>query len=142
MSQFENDITAMLQRAADAGVHKIILPNIDVETVASMLQLQANYPTQCFASLGLHPCDVKSNYEEALGKLESYFKNENIVAVGESGLDYYYEKTFETEQKAALQVQINWAKDRKIPIILHTRDSIGDDRKKQIKQLERCFSLF
>src|SRR6185436_11117188 len=141
---------AMMQRAFDAGVQKIFLPNIEEASIESMLQLSAKYPAQCFPMMGLHPCSVKEDAEKELAVVEEYlFRKKEIkfYGVGEIGLDYYWDKTFIPQQQDTFRKQIEWAKQLHLPIVIHSRDSI-DDCIKIVKELKdenlrgifHCFS--
>jgi TatD DNase family protein len=129
---FHGDITEVIERCQEAGVKKIILPNIDIETLDRVLELSSAYPDICLPTVGLHPCDVKENYLEVLEEMKPWayqpecFPEKKIYAIGETGLDYYWDTTFKEEQKAALRMQIAWALELDLPIILHTRNSIQD----------------
>ncbi len=130
---FDTDRNAMLQNAVNAGVQKFLLPNIDADSIAGMYALCEKYPQQCFAMMGLHPCSVKENYLHDLAWVEQYlfqqtadFKFEKFVAVGEIGLDYYWDKTFIPQQKDAFRKQIQWAKKLQLPIAVHARESLDD----------------
>lgn len=125
-SQFEEDRTAMIQRALDAGVSKLLLPNIDLESIAGMYALENNYPENCFAMMGLHPCSVDANFEEVLQKMKTELDARKFIAVGEIGIDLYWDKTFVEEQKLAFKTQIEWAKEKHIPIVIHARDSFSE----------------
>jgi TatD DNase family protein len=107
-------------------VNKIFLPNIDEDSVVPMLSLQRQFPEHCFPMLGLHPCSVDASWEERLQRLESYFSTHQFIAVGEIGIDLYWDKTFVAEQKEAFSTQINWAKERNLPIVIHARDSFPE----------------
>lgn len=130
---FDEDRDAMLQNAMNAGVQKFLLPNVDAESIPVMHQLCKQYPQNCFAMMGLHPCSVKENYLQDLAWVEQYlfqqktkFQFEKFIAVGEIGLDYYWEKTFIPQQKDAFRKQIHWAKQLQLPIAVHARESLDD----------------
>lgn len=129
---FREDIREVLSRAITAGVKKIILPNIDIESMERVLQLSRQFPHICLPTVGLHPCDVKADFEEVLDIMHeriidpSIFPEGKIYGIGETGLDYYWDTTFKEEQKQALRIQIEWAQQTKLPIILHTRNSVQD----------------
>ncbi len=129
LPEFNEDRDTMVQRAFDAGVQKIFLPNIEGASVKSLLQLSAKYPDRCFPMMGLHPCSVKENAEDELVIVEEYlFKKKEIkfYGVGEIGLDYYWDKTFIPQQQSAFRKQIQWAKQLNLPIVIHSRDSTDD----------------
>lgn len=130
---FDEDRDSMLQNAMKAGVQKFLLPNVDADSIPLMHQLCEQYPQNCFAMMGLHPCSVKENYLQDLAWVEQYlfqqsspFSFSKFVAVGEIGLDYYWDKTFIAQQKDAFRKQIQWAKQLQLPIAVHARDSLDD----------------
>jgi len=126
LEQFDEDRAAMMQRAIDKGVERMLLPGIDSNHIASMLELEKSFPNNCFAMMGLHPCSVKEDYENELKIVEQNLQNRKFIAVGEIGLDYYWDKTFIKEQKYAFNLQMEWAKKYKIPISIHCRESMDD----------------
>lgn len=123
LNRFEEDRAAVMQRAIDNGVARFYLPNIDSTSIDDMLQLEADYPGQCFAMMGLHPCSVKENYKEELAAVKKWLDQRPFCAVGEIGLDLYWDKTFFEQQKEAFRIQIQWAKDLNLPIVIHSRAS-------------------
>lgn len=145
-TQFDQDRTAMMQRAIASGVEKMYLPNIDTETVAPMLAMKRQWPENCFPMLGLHPCSVKENFQEELTALYAWFEKEEFVAVGEIGLDFYWDKTFEKQQQEAFETQIGWALSKNLPIVIHTRNSLKEGietiRKMQNGNLKGVFHCF
>lgn len=124
--QFETDRNEVLQRAFEEGVEKIFLPNVDSESIEGMLALEAAFPGKCYALMGLHPCSVKENYKEELKIVEKWLGERSFKAVGEIGIDLYWDKSTFDIQKLAFRTQINWAKELNIPIIIHARDSIDE----------------
>lgn len=122
--QFDNDRGQMINRAIESGVEQFFLPNIDSQSIDRMLALEKAYPGQCFAMMGLHPCSVKENYEEELAIAREWLDRRPFCAVGEIGLDLYWDKTFITEQQNAFNIQMDWAKELEIPIAIHTRDAM------------------
>lgn len=130
--QFEEDIHQVIERCLGENVQKVILPNVDLETLERVKNLSAQFPHVCLPTVGLHPCDVKENFLDVLNDMRSWafqpdmFIEKKIIAIGESGLDYYWDLTFKEEQKEALKIQIEWAKELNLPIILHTRESVQD----------------
>lgn len=121
--QFDEDRTEMVQRAIDAGVTKMFLPNIDKDTVDVMVNLSRQFPDNCYPMLGLHPSDVKEDYKEQLDVINSRLLEFKIYGIGETGIDLYWDKTFIKEQEEALRIQIGWALKMDLPIILHTRSA-------------------
>lgn len=121
---FSEDIDAVIERAKGVGVEKIVLPNIDEGSIQPMFNLSAKYPQYCLPAVGLHPCSVKEDFRSVLKEMERYLGNEDIIAVGETGIDLYWDKTTLDIQQKAFRIQINWAKERNLPIIIHSRDSL------------------
>ncbi|MBX7180640.1 MAG: TatD family hydrolase [Bacteroidia bacterium] len=121
--QFNGDIKDVIQRSRDLDVGKHYLPAIDSETHTAMLNLEERFPDDCIAMMGLHPCSVNENYKKELREIESWLGKRNWVAVGEIGLDFYWDKTFTAQQYEAFELQIKWAKELDIPIIIHTRNA-------------------
>ena len=123
LNQFDADRAVMIQRAMDQKVQAFYLPNIDSSSIEPMLELEAAYPQQCFAMMGLHPCSVKEDYEEELALVREWLDRRPFCAVGEIGIDLYWDKTFFEQQKAAFLQQAAWAVDLDIPIVIHSRES-------------------
>ena len=124
--QFNEDRKEMMNRAAQAGVEKIFLPNIDLESMPLMHQLCDDFPEVCYPMMGLHPCDVKSGFEEVLAIMRSKFSDRKYIAVGEIGIDLYWDKTTLDMQIEAFKVQLGWAKELKLPIVIHARESFDE----------------
>ena len=126
LPEFETDIGEVIQRAESEGVTRFYLPAIDSETTGVLLKLEETYPGKCLAMMGLHPCSVKQNYHDELRLVEDWLAKRPFAAVGEIGLDYYWDKTFAAEQVKAFHRQIEWALEYKIPIVIHSRESLPD----------------
>jgi len=124
--EFDTDRAETIQRAKEAGITHIILPNVDSETLPQMLALEAEYPDYCHAAIGLHPTSVKENYREELALIKSELERRSWIAVGEIGIDLYWDKTFIKEQIIAFRQQIEWALEYKLPVIIHVRDSFNE----------------
>src|SRR5688572_26643011 len=107
--QFADDRTAMVQKAIDAGVSKMYMPNCDSTTIAGMMALAEEFPNNCYPMMGLHPCYVKDNYRDELAIIEQQLANNTFYAVGEIGLDYYWDLTYKAQQIEAFEQQIDWA---------------------------------
>jgi TatD DNase family protein len=122
LSEFESDRVAMLERARNEGVEKIYLPAIDAAAHDSMIALENSF-SACRAMMGVHPCSVKANYQEELAVAKSWWDKRSFVAVGEIGLDFYWDRSFEKEQYIAFRTQIDWALEKKVPIVIHSRQS-------------------
>ncbi len=125
--EFDSDRDAMLKRAFDAGVTKILLPNIDSGSLEVMKTLVENYPANCFPMMGLHPCSVKEDYKSELALVEKeLFSNYKYYGVGEMGLDLYWDKTFFEEQKTAFIQQVKWSIELNLPLSIHTREATDE----------------
>lgn len=125
-SEFDNDRDEVVQRALAQGISKILLPNIDLESIEPMLKTEALYPTICRSMMGLHPCYVDGNVEQTLEKIYQQFSQHEFIAVGEIGIDLYWDKTYRHEQEMAFTTQLSWAKEMNLPVVIHTRDSIQE----------------
>jgi TatD DNase family protein len=125
LEEFQPDIEDVLIRARAEGVTRFYLPNVDSSSIDDLLKLEDKHP-ECIAMMGLHPCYVKENVADELKLVEEWLKKRPFAAVGEIGLDYYWDKTFVAEQKDAFRKQINWAMELNLPIVIHSRDSMQD----------------
>ncbi|HZK08531.1 MAG TPA: TatD family hydrolase [Bacteroidales bacterium] len=126
LEQFDDDRTAVVQRALDAGVQAMLLPNIDSKTIQPMLALCDAFPQHVFPMIGLHPTDVKENYEQELEIVKQQLAAGRYIAIGEIGIDLYWDKTWLSQQQLALEVQVQMAIDYRLPIVLHVRDSFDE----------------
>ncbi len=145
--KFDEDRLESIQNAIDTGVHKMVMPNCDSSTIAGMLQVEHDFPNHCFAMMGLHPCYVKENVDDELAIVRDWLEKRKFAAVGEIGLDYYWDKTFIEAQKKAFRLQMEWAIEFNLPIVIHnreaTKDSIDLVREyvsKGIRGVFHCFS--
>lgn len=125
LEEFDADRAEIVQRAAEAGVTTILMPNIDSQTIERMHQTEAMF-ANCRSMMGLHPTHVKENYEGELAIVEKYLHQRPYVAVGEIGIDLYWDKTFLPQQFIAFERQINWAKELHLPIVIHCRDAFPE----------------
>jgi len=127
LEQFSEDIDTVISNSISSGIDKLFLPNISSETTKDMLDLCKKYPKTCYAMMGLHPCDVKSeSMEKELLHVEKLLEKEKFIAVGEIGIDLYWDKSTLPLQKEAFIFQINLAKKYKLPIAIHVRDSFNE----------------
>lgn len=146
--EFDEDRAEMIQRALDKGVTEFYLPAIDSESHEKMLELETAYPNQIFAMMGLHPCYVKpETWEKELQIVEDYLHQRAFPAIGEIGLDLYWDKTTLDIQIKAFEKQIDWAIEMDLPIVIHTRESFEEtfevlERKKhpKLRGIFHCFS--
>ena len=121
--EFDADRDEVILRAQHAGVTKIILPNVDSDSLPRLLKLEARYPDYCYAAVGLHPESVKENYQKELDIIREELERRRYIAVGEIGIDLYWDKTYQTEQILAFQTQVEWAIEFNLPVIIHVRNS-------------------
>ena len=138
--QFDQDRDAMIQRAKNTGVQRFFIPAIDSSYTERMFSLEKNYPSDVFLMMGLHPTSVKENYESELLHVKEWIDKKSFVAIGEIGIDLYWDKTYLKEQKKAFQTQIKWAKEKKLPIVIHCRNAF--DEIFDILELEKGPDLF
>ena len=125
LKDFSNQLGAIIDNSINNNVEKILMPNINLKTVNPMKKLSLKYEGRCFSMLGLHPCYVEGNYEKEINEIFDFFDSK-VIAIGEIGLDYYQsEKTF-TNQLRAFELQCEFAIDKKLPIVIHTRNSIDE----------------
>jgi TatD DNase family protein len=124
--EFDHDRDEMLQRAKDAGVEKIILPNVDSSSLHRMLELESQHPGFCYAAIGVHPTSIESNFETELSLVKSELERRPWVAIGEIGIDLYWDKTYIEEQKEAFRRQLAWSLEYDLPVIIHVRDSFAE----------------
>ena len=124
--QFEVDRTEMIQRALDAGVSRFFVPAIDSTYLNAMLDLEKSFPENIFLMMGLHPTHVKENFEEELAFVKHWLDKRKFYAVGEIGIDLFWDKTLLKQQQIAFKTQITWAKEKNLPIIIHCRDAFDE----------------
>ena len=147
LEEFDNDIDEVIQRAQNAGVGKILLPAIDQDHHQRVLNLSAKYPQVCLPMMGLHPCSVKEDYLTELEAVKNFLQKEEFIAVGEIGLDFYWDTSYREQQYDAFRKQIEWAKERNLPVVIHSRNAI-DECIEVIKEMQdgglkgvfHCFS--
>jgi len=124
LAEFDADREEMIQRAIGAGVGRFYLPNIDAASVPAMLELETRHPEECHAMMGVHPCSIKEDYKKELAAAEKWLARRPFAAVGEIGIDLYWDQTFIEEQKEAFNTQTGWAKELGLPIVIHSRNSM------------------
>ncbi len=136
-----------MQRCLDNGISRLFLPNVDASSIAQVMDMVNSYPDHCFPMLGLHPCDVKANYEEELNAIHHALEDTKVYAIGEIGIDLYWEKTFIEQQRDAFTRQIGWAKERDLPINIHCRNAFDEvyailqqQHDDKLKGIFHCFS--
>ena len=147
LEEFKNDIDAVMERAANAGLQKFYLPAIDSSQTEHMYLLEKNFPDQCIAMMGLHPCSVKADYKTELAHVATQLTKRKFAAIGEIGLDFYWDKTFTKEQYEAFETQAEWALQYDLPIVIHTRNAMQETielvknfEPRGIRGIFHCFS--
>lgn len=134
VEEFGEDRAEVMRRAREAGITRIVMPNIDAASIAPMLQVCAEYPNFCYPTLGLHPTEVKEDYRQVLDnmkqQLEASVRGEVVhspfVAIGEVGLDFYWDTTYKQEQLSALDAQVGWALEYDLPLVIHSREAFSE----------------
>lgn len=124
--QFDQDRPEAVRRALDAGVHKLFLPNIDITSVEALHAMCDAYPEACFPMMGLHPCSVGEDPSRDLAEVERLLGTGRYWAVGEIGIDLYWDKTWIGQQKDVFRRQVRWAKDLALPVVIHCRESFEE----------------
>jgi len=124
--QFKDDRAEMIQRALDLGISRFFIPAIDSSYNEAMFQLERDYSENIFLMMGLHPTSVKENYKEELTLVRQWLDKRNFYAVGEIGIDLYWDKSFLKQQQDAFKMQIEWAKEKDLPIVIHCRDAFDE----------------
>lgn len=146
-NKYDSDRDDVIRHAQELRVDKIYMPNIDLESIDAMLEAELKYPDVCIPMMGLHPCDVKKDFEKALYVMEDWIDKREFAGIGETGLDLYWDKTFFEQQKEALRIQSQWAKQKRWPIILHCRESMDEtiaimqeEKSEDLRGIFHCFS--
>lgn len=147
LDEFKNDLPEIIQNAENERIVKMILPAIDSSTHEEMMNVKDRYHNICVSMMGLHPCSVKENYEEELKIASDYLGKGGFIAVGEIGLDFYWDQTFKNQQLDAFNRQIEWALHYKLPIVIHSRHSmdgcismVEKHQKGELRGVFHCFS--
>jgi TatD DNase family protein len=146
LSDFAQDIDSVMLRADNEGIKKIFFPAIDSSHHDEMFLLEQKFPNTCFLMMGLHPCSVKENYLDELKIVEELLKKRKFAAIGEIGLDFYWDTNFAKQQYAAFEQQMQWALDYSLPINIHTRNATQETiecvkpfSQKGLKGIFHCF---
>lgn len=144
---FNDDIDEVLQNAYKNDVRKIVLPNIDSGTIKRLLDLSNSYPHICYPLMGLHPTSVSHDYKEELSVVEYWLDKQKFYGIGEIGIDLYWDRIYIEEQKEAFRYQIKLAKNRKLPIVIHVRESfnevyeiVKEEQDGNLKGIFHCFT--
>lgn len=126
LPEFDDDRDECMKAARAAGVYYTALPNIDAETMGKVKDMMRGYPNQVVGMMGLHPSSVKEDFQISLNSIKTELDADNYMAVGEIGIDLYWDKTYIEEQKQAFKIQLGWAKEKKLPVAIHSRDSFKE----------------
>lgn len=124
--EFDNDIDEVIARAQTAGVDKILLPNVDVSSLAQLHNTADRYKDYCIPMMGLHPTSVDGNWQNELDIIKKQLELRPYIAIGEIGIDLYWDKTFEQEQKYVFEEQLRWSIQYNLPVAIHSRDAITE----------------
>jgi TatD DNase family protein len=145
--EFEQDRGEMIQRAINAGVSRFFIPAIDSTCTQAMYDLEQNFPEHVFLMMGLHPTYVKDTYEAELAHVASELAKRKFYAIGEIGIDLYWDKTHLKQQQLAFRQQIQWAKQYKLPIVIHCREAfdeifeiLEEEKSPELFGIFHCFS--
>jgi TatD DNase family protein len=143
----QNKRAGLISRCQSNGVERLFLPNVDADSVPKVFALTDAYPDICYPMLGLHPCSVKEGWEKELDVIKRALDQRKIFAVGEIGIDLYWDKTTLPEQIKAFRAQIDWAKEVKLPIVIHSRDSFDEvfavlqqEQDENLRGIFHCFT--
>lgn len=143
----EEKQTLLMERCFAMDVKRLFLPNVDVKSIEMIDNLIAKYPANCFAMAGLHPCDVKEDYEDQLSIIHKSIADRKIYAIGEIGIDLYWDKTTLAIQQDAFRKQIAWAKDLGLPIVIHCREAFDEvfevlesEKDEKLRGIFHCFT--
>lgn len=126
LGEFDNDRHAMVARAKEAGVERIYMPNVDADTIAPMLTVADQYPGYCIPMIGIHPTSIDRNYRQSLAKVESELSKRPYAAIGEIGLDLYWDSTYLAEQEEAFKIQVRWAHQLGMAVSIHVRNAFPE----------------
>lgn len=126
LEEFDEDRRQVMERAFTNGVHHLLFPNVDLTTIEPMQTLHNAFPSQSSMAMGFHPTEVTADNSAALKRVEPEFAKNKYVAVGEIGIDLYWDKTFRTEQLEVLDTQLHWASEMNLPFIIHCREGLDE----------------
>jgi TatD DNase family protein len=136
----------LIERCKENNVTRLFLPNVDISSLPLISSLVQSFPNMCFPMLGLHPCSVKAGWQEELAAIKSDTGNHKVVAIGEIGIDLYWDKTLLKEQVEAFRQQIEWAKELQLPIVIHCRDAFNEvfevlesEKDEHLRGIFHCF---
>lgn len=144
---FDLDRSELIETAIKNGIKRFFLPNVDSESIPGMFQMEKQFPDNCFAMMGLHPCSVNATYQDELQVVKHWLSKRKFIGIGEIGIDLYWDKTFLVQQQDAFRTQIQLAKDYNLPYVVHSRNSfnevmeiVSEFKNDAIKAIFHCFS--
>lgn len=147
LPDFKPDLNTVIKNALKKKVNRFLLPNINNDSLPQLLSICQQYNNVCFPMIGLHPCSITKNYTEELDKLYANISKNKFIAIGEVGIDLYWERKFFEEQKSAFQIQIEWGTKHNLPIVIHSRNSFNEtyeilrkNKKDKTTGIFHCFS--
>lgn len=147
LKDFENDIESVITRALDAGVQTFLLPNIDIESIYPLKELKQKFPQNIHCMMGLHPTSVGEDFENQLNTIKKELETGHYIAIGEIGIDLYWDKSYFEQQKQAFRIQLSWAIEKNMPVAIHSRDSfdeilevLDEFENKNLQGVFHCFS--
>jgi TatD DNase family protein len=145
--EFDADRTSLIETSINAGVSRFFLPNINVDTIPLMLAVEQQFPNNCFPMIGMHPCAVNADFEKDLEVMEHWLSKQKFVAIGEIGIDLYWEQNFFYQQQLAFRKQLEWAKHHRLPYVIHSRNAfdevmeiISEVKHDNLKAIFHCYS--
>jgi len=145
--EFDADRESLVKSAMTKGVKRFFMPNVDSDSIEGMFEIEKKFPENCFAMMGLHPCSVDADYLNELAIVEEWLSKRKFVAIGEIGIDLYWDKTFFVQQQDAFRKQIQWAQKYNLPYVIHSRNSfdevieiVSEFKNENIKAIFHCFS--
>jgi TatD DNase family protein len=145
--EFDADRTLLIQNAINSGITRMFMPNVDSDSISGMFLVEEQFPENCFAMMGLHPCSVAANYQQELQVVENWLSQRKFVAIGEIGIDLYWDKTFIQQQQDAFRLQIQLAKKYDLPYVIHSRNSfdevmeiVTEFKNDPLRAIFHCFS--
>lgn len=143
---FKDELPDIIENCREEGMQRIYMPNVDHASIDAMLETELRYP-ECIATMGLHPCSVNKDFEKELYIVEEWLNKRPFAAVGEIGIDLYWDKSFFNYQQEALRIQTAWAKEKELPIIIHCREAFTETlslleelKDEKLKGVFHCFT--
>ena len=146
LKEFDADRQTVIKTAIEKGIKYFFMPNIDSSSISEMMRICRDFPNNCFPMMGLHPTSVKENFQEELNQIEQWLNKEKFYAIGEIGIDLYWDNTFLKEQEIVFKQQLDWAVQYKLPVVIHMRKSfdeifkiIKDYKNTELRGIFHCF---